>query len=57
MLSYGRLESPEATDVQDYDDAREMAINLSFDDGVYGVWDDGELITIIYQQQVYERTF
>ena len=56
MFSYGRLEAVEETEVQNYDDARSTAINLSFDDGAYGIWDDGELIAIIYQQQVYERT-
>lgn len=56
-FSIGHLERPLSTDRQ-FDDRAEAeitAVEASYDDGVWGVWDseDGELLAIVYQQQVF----
>jgi hypothetical protein len=57
VYQVGALKYPEVGDPEfeaDHD-AEIAAIEMSLDDDVYGVWDkeNGELISIVYQQQVF----
>ena len=57
MYSIGHLTSPEPDDLRfEYqEDAEWTAIQCSYDDDVWAVWEDepGEVRAIIYQQLVY----
>jgi transcription elongation factor len=58
MFAFGDLENPDKKDPK-FDDrqlAENVAVINSIDDCVYAVWDDNaELVSIIYQQQVFRR--
>ncbi len=57
MFSAGHLTSPLSADQRfaQYADAEQAAINGSFDDDVWSVWEDesGEVRAVVYQQIVY----
>jgi hypothetical protein len=57
MYSYGKLEFPAEDDprFEDLEEAEQEAAKASWDDGVYGVWEDesGELMAIVYERTVF----
>lgn len=57
MYSIGDLENPQTSDehFSEYNEAEFRAIEGSFDDSVWAVWDhdSGEILAIVYQQIVY----
>jgi hypothetical protein len=56
--SIGRLESPAPDDQQfaEPQTAEIAAVEASFDDGVWAVWENktGEILAIVYQQTIYQ---
>lgn len=57
MFSAGHLTNPQPGDqrFEKFDNAVNAAINGSKDDDVWAVWEDdsGEILAVIYQQQVF----
>lgn len=57
--SIGHLMMPSKDDKQfdSLEDAEVKALEESFDDGIWAVWDNeyGELLSIVYQQEVFGK--